>query len=84
MANQTYYSGLLRPEQINSGEGYRVQFSYGTFSIAPKKLPNGGVYYYAYKRVRGKLHKSYVGKCGDITHELLHQATMKIFNAKKG
>lgn len=77
MANKTLFSCLMRPEDMNSGKGYRVCFSYGTFSISPKKLPSG-IYYYVYKRVRGTLYKSYVGKCGDITHKLLHQATMRV------
>lgn len=79
MANPTYYSSLIRPEQMNSGKGYRVHFSYGTFSIAAK-VTQSGVYYYAHKRVDGKLYKTYVGKCGEVTHRLLHQATMKLSN----
>jgi len=64
---------------INSGESYRVKFSYGVFSIAPK-VTQGGVYYYAVKRHQGQLFKVYVGKCGEVTKELLHQATMILLN----
>lgn len=77
MANHTYYSGLIRPEEMNSGQSYRVKFSYGTFSIAAR-VTQSGIYYYALKRANGKLHKVYVGRCGTITHDVLHRATMEL------
>ena len=79
MANQTFYSGLLTDEQMNSGASYRVQFSYGVFSIYAKKVTQQ-VYYYAHRRKRGKLYKVYVGKCGSVTKDLLHQATMRLLS----
>lgn len=79
MARPAIFSGQITPEQMNSGEGYRVRFSYGTFSIAPK-VTQSGTYYSALKRHRGQLFKVYVGKCGQVTHERLHQATMELLN----
>ena len=84
MANKTFYAVLLRPEQINSGESYRVKFSYGTFSIYAKKISSSRAanvtqaYYYAHKRKHGKLYKVYIGKCGNITREKLHEATIRL------
>lgn len=73
MARKAVYSSLITDEQMNSGEPYRVKFSYGTFSIIPQ-----GNYYYAYKRANGKLYKVYIGKVGEITKELLHQAASRL------
>ena len=67
----------LTHDPMNSGKGYRVQLSYGAFTVAPRLKPSG-IYYYAYKRVRGKLHKRYVGRCGRVTRVMLHQATMAL------
>ena len=78
MANETFYSGLLTDEQMNSGESYRVQFSYGTFSIYAKKVTQQ--IYYSHRRKRGKLYKTYVGKCGSVTKDMLHQATMRLLS----
>ena len=76
MARAIYLS-LLEKETINGSTGYKVKLSYGTFSIAPK-VTQGGVYFSAYKRVRGKLYKSYVGKAGALTWQDIHKATMAL------
>lgn len=75
MAKRALCGVELTQEAMNTGESYRVKFSYGVFSIAPK-VTQSGTYYSALKRHRGQLYKVYVGKCGEITKELLHQATM--------
>ena len=78
MASTPIYSGQITEEQMNSGQTYRVQFSYGTFTSACKVTQSGRRYYYIYKRINGKLYKGYLGKCGTITRDKLHQATMKV------
>lgn len=78
MARRAIYFGQLTEETMNSGLPYRVDLSYGTFTISPQKLPNGGCYYYALKRARGRLYKSYVGKRGQVTADDVHKATMKV------
>jgi len=79
MAKQLYYAGRMTDEQMNSGASYRIKFSYGTYTISPtNNLSMFGLYYYAYKRQKGKLFKVYVGKCGEITKDKLHRATMKL------
>ena len=80
MAHPPIYSSQITSQQMNSGQSYRVSFSYGTFTAAPRVTQSGGIYYYVYKRVRGKLYKAYLAKCGEITKEKLHQATMKVAN----
>lgn len=60
-------------EQLNSGSSYRVQHDGETFSITANTV-NEQVYYYVTKRVRGKLHKMYLGKCGEVTPERLRIA----------
>jgi hypothetical protein len=79
VAKRAFFSGQITDDQMNSGESYRVRFSYGIFSIAPK-VTQSGTYYYAVKRHKGRLFKVYVGKCGEVTHDLLHQATMVLLN----
>lgn len=78
MARRAIYSSELTEATMNSGQSYRVAFSYGAFTISPQKLPNGGCYYYALKRARGRLYKSYVGKRGEVTMTHVHKATMKL------
>ena len=77
MAKRAIFFGQLTDDILNGTEGYRVCFSYGTFSIAPK-VTQSGRYWYAYKRHKGQLFKVYVGKAGEITRERLHQATMEL------
>jgi len=76
MSNAIFIS-FLEPETINGSKGYKVKLSYGTFSIAPK-VTQSGVYFSAYKRVRGKLYKAYVGKAGALTWHDIHKATMAL------
>jgi hypothetical protein len=78
MARQAYYFGQLTDEILNGRKSYRVQFSYGTFSVSAKVTQRGGCYHYAIKRHKGKLFKVYVGTAGEITKERLHQATMEL------
>lgn len=68
----------MTDSELNSGRPYRVQFSYGTFGLAVRTAKSGLKYYYAVKRVRGRYYKIYVGKCGDITPEKLHAATVRL------
>ena len=75
----TYYSSQITTEQMNSGQSYRIKFSYGTFGAACK-VTQSGTYYYVYKRANGKLHKTYLGKCGEITKDKLRRAAMKVAN----
>jgi len=70
MAHKAIYHSQLTDDVMNGDQGYRVKLSWGTFTVSPKKLPNG-VYYSAYKRRRGHLHKLYLGKQGEITRDLL-------------
>jgi hypothetical protein len=77
MAKRALCGVELTTEAMNSGKSYRVKFSYGVFSIAAK-VTQSGVYYSVVKRHKGRLYKVYAGKCGEITHELLHQATMML------
>lgn len=78
MARKAIYFQDLTERTMNSGASYRVSLSYGAFTISPQKLPNGSCYFYALKRVKGKLYKSYVGKRGEITGRHIHEATMKL------
>ncbi|MBD2566413.1 hypothetical protein [Anabaena lutea] len=41
------------------------------------KLPTG-VYWYAYKKVSGKLHKRYIGKTEEVNYTRLHQVAQGI------
>jgi len=75
MAKQAINYGQLTGSELNSGRPLRVSFSYGVFSIATK-VTQSGAYLYVHKRVRGKLHKVYLGKLGDVTKNDLHKATM--------
>ena len=77
MAKRSIFGSELTHENMNTGQGYRVRFSYGVFSISPK-VTQSGIYYYALKRHQGRLFKVYVGKCGEITHDLLHRVTMEL------
>ena len=77
MARAAQRASSMTHQELNSGESYRVQFSYGTFSVAAK-VTQSGVYYYAVKRVQGKLYKAYVARCGQVTPERLHQVTMRL------
>jgi hypothetical protein len=77
MAKQARLFGELTETQINSGQSYRVSFSYGTFSVVPTCI-GGHLYYYVHKRVDGQLYKVYLGKVGKVTKEDLHEATMKV------
>jgi len=77
MAKRAVFFGQLTDEMLNGTEGYRVSFSYGVFSIAPK-VTQSGTYHYAVKRHKGQLFKVYVGKAGTITPERLHRATMAL------
>ena len=77
MAKQAIYSGQLTSETMNGEQGYRVKFSYGVFSIAPK-VTQGARYWYAYKRASRRLFKVYVGKGGEVTKDTLHKATMAL------
>ena len=54
MAKRAIFFGQLTDDILNGTEGYRVCFSYGTFSIAPK-VTQSGRYWYAYKRHKGQL-----------------------------
>jgi len=79
-----FYSGLLDVTQANTLPSYRIQFSYGTFTVRRETRKRGGSYYVAYKRLRGHLLKAYIGIAGKVTKQDLHQATMKIsFQADK-
>lgn len=78
MAARAIYFGQLRERDMNGFDSYRVNLSYGTFTISPQKLPNGAIYFYALKRARGKLYKAYVGKRGEVTADMVHKATMKV------
>jgi len=77
MTKATYLSRLTA-DDMNSGKPYRVEVSFGTFSVSPKKLPNGGCYYSAYKRRKDKLYKVYVGKRGTIDHHTILKACMAL------
>ena len=77
MAKRAITLGQLTDETLNGRQSYRVKFSYGTFSVAPK-VTQSGVYHYAVKRHKGQLFKVYVGKAGTITPKRLHQATMEL------
>jgi len=77
VAKQAIRFGQLTDETINGEQSYRVQFSYGTFSIAPR-ANKSGCYHYAVKRHKGQLFKVYVGKAGEITSERIHQSTMEL------
>ncbi|MEJ5311759.1 MAG: hypothetical protein WHX52_18510 [Anaerolineae bacterium] len=77
MAKSAINLGLLTSATMNGNNSYRVSLSYGVFSIA-RKVTQSGVYYYASKRVAGKLYKVYVGKQGEITQDLLHKRTMEL------
>jgi len=79
MARRAIYFGQLTEQVMNSGQSYRVRFSYGTFSIAPK-VARSGTYYSAVKRHQGRLYKVYVGKCGEVTAQRLHEATMELLH----
>jgi len=77
MAKRAIFFGQLTDEILNGTESYRVKFSYGTFSIAVK-VTQSGRYWYAYKRHKGRLFKTYIAKDGKITRKRLHQATMEL------
>lgn len=62
----TYTLETASHEQLNAGSSYRIRFDRGTLSLSARK-ERGRVYYYVTKRVRGRLHKIYAGKCGEIT-----------------
>jgi len=81
MARKGIYFGQLTEDVMNSGASYRVDLSYGKFTLSPQKLPNGATYYYALKRSRGKLYKAYVGRRGAVTRDDVHKATMKVAHA---
>ncbi len=81
MARRAIYSSELKEETMNGYTSYRVAFGYGAFTISPQKLPNGAVYFYALKRARGRLYKSYVGKRGAIGIDDVHRATMEVVQA---
>jgi hypothetical protein len=78
MARRAIHFGELTERTMNGWASYRVSLSYGAFTISPQKLPNGSCYFYALKRAKGKLYKSYVGKRGEITRKHVHEATMKV------
>lgn len=84
MARRAIYFGQLTDDIMNGWASYRVSLSYGAFTISPQKLPNGAIYFYALKRVKGKLYKAYVGKRGEVTADDVHQATMKLSAAIYG
>lgn len=79
MARREIHIQSLTHKQMNSGDSYRVRFSYGTFPITAKKTKSG-TYYYIVKRVDGELKKRYLGKCGHITMETLHRGTMNFLH----
>ena len=81
MARRAIYSSELTEETMNGYTSYRVAFSYGAFTVSPQKLPNGAVYFYALKRARGRLYKSYVGTRGAITFDDVHRATAQLAGA---
>jgi len=48
-----------------------------TFTARKEQRP-GGWYWYAYRRIRGKLHSTYLGKSADLTLERL-KSTADVF-----
>src|SRR5579884_702598 len=46
----------------------------GTFTVRRERKRNGW-YWYVYRKQRGKLHKAYLGKAEEITHERLANVT---------
>lgn len=77
MAREAINSAMITEAQMNSAQGCRVAFSYGTFSVLPRRTA-WGTYLYAYKRAKGHLHKVYVGKAGQVTKDMLHKATLRL------
>ena len=73
MASEAIYFSQLTKEQMNGSESYRVRFSWGDFSIAPRRNKSG-VYWYAYKRRHGRLFKAYVAKQGRVRLTKLQRA----------
>jgi len=77
MAHEAIASAVITEAEMNSSEGCRVEFPFGTFSVLGSRR-SSGTYLYAYKRAKGHLHKVYVGKAGQVTKDMLHKATLRL------
>jgi hypothetical protein len=61
--------------EINSS--FRFEAGENSFRGRKDKLPTG-IYWYAYKKVSGKLHKRYIGKTEEVNYTRLHQVAQGI------
>ena len=61
---------FLKWLQVNSS--FRFECGDNSYRARKDKLPNG-IYWYAYKKVSGKLHKRYIGKTEEVNYARLLQ-----------
>jgi hypothetical protein len=75
----TYSLETASSEHLNAGSSYRVELDGEVFSLSARRSGRQ-VYYYATKRVRGRLFKTYVAKCGEVTPAKVRDALRLLLN----
>lgn len=59
---------------LEQAESFRFENNVGTFTARKEARARGGMYWTAYRRAGGKLHRVYLGASDDLTPERLQQA----------
>lgn len=72
-----YVQGVLigSPEWfmwLDQATGFRFENNFGTFTARKEHRPRGGMYWTAYRRIEGQLHRVYLGQSADLTPERLN------------
>ncbi len=63
---------------------FRYEGEEGTFSARREKRQRGGNYWFAYRRVDGKLYNVYLGRTAQLTQERLRAAAVKLQDKAAG
>jgi hypothetical protein len=62
---------------LEANGSFRFEAGENSYRARKDKLPTG-IYWYAYKKVSGKLHKRYIGKTEEVNYARLHQVAQGI------
>lgn len=84
MAKQAiYFTSSEKMATWNDPAGYRIKFSYGTFSVTFRRSRHktDALYGFITKRFRGRLHQRYLGPIGLVDANVLHEKGQELSNA---
>lgn len=63
---------------LDQASSFRYESHGNSFSARCERFQRGGRYWRAYRRVAGKLRRSYLGRSADLSAERMHQAAIQL------